>query len=222
MKTATLHHQYQPDSFAFTPENQQKITEIFACYPKGRQKSAVMPLLDLAQRQVAEHGPFGPYAVGGGWIPRAAMDEIARLIDVPPIKVYEVATFYSMYNLHPVGKYLVQICTTTPCQLGGCGAMVILDTCCAHLGIGIDETTPDGLFTIKDVECLGACVNAPMVQINDDYYEDLTPDAIKHVLDELRAGRTPPKGSQIGRKGSCPCTGPTALKDMLQDAAKGA
>jgi NADH dehydrogenase (ubiquinone) flavoprotein 2 len=218
MKTATLHHQYQPDSFAFTPENQDKITEIFARYPEGRQKSAVMPLLDLAQRQVAEQGPYGPYAIGGGWIPRAAMDEIARLINVAPIKVYEVATFYSMYNLHPVGKYLVQICTTTPCQLGGCGAMVILETCRTHLGIGIDETTPDGLFTIKDVECLGACVNAPMVQINDDYYEDLTPDSIKHVLDELRAGRTPPKGSQTGRKGSCPCTGPTALKDMVKGA----
>ncbi|HEY1097142.1 MAG TPA: NAD(P)H-dependent oxidoreductase subunit E, partial [Alphaproteobacteria bacterium] len=153
MKTATLHHQYQPDSFAFTPANLEKIKDIFALYPEGRQKSAVMPLLDLAQRQVAETGPYGPYAVGGGWIPRAAMDEIARLIDVAPIKVYEVATFYSMYNLHPVGKYLLQICTTTPCQLGGCGAMTILDTCREHLGIDIEETTADGLFTIKDVEC---------------------------------------------------------------------
>lgn len=214
MKTATLHHEHQPASFAFTPASSEKIKEIFARYPVDRQKSAIMPLLDLAQRQVAETGPYGPFATGGGWIPRAAMDEIARLVDVAPIKVYEVATFYSMYNLHPVGKYLIQICTTTPCQLGGCGAQAILDTCRDHLGIGIEETTADGLFTIKDVECLGACVNAPMVQINDDYYEDLNPDSIKNILDELRAGRTPPKGSQTGRKGSCPCNGPTSLKEF--------
>jgi NADH dehydrogenase (ubiquinone) flavoprotein 2 len=212
MKTATIHHQHQPDSFAFTPANHEKIKEIFSRYPDGRQQSAMMPLLDLAQRQVAETGPYGPYPTGGGWIPRAAMDEIARIIAVPPIKVYEVATFYSMYNLHPVGKYLIQICTTTPCQLGGCGAQAILDTCRDHIGIGIEETSEDGLFTIKDVECLGACVNAPMVQINDDYYEDLTPDSIRHILNEFKAGRTPPKGSQTGRSGSCPCNGATSLK----------
>ena len=212
MKTATLHHEYQPDSFAFTPANQEKIQQIFALYPTERAKSAVMPLLDLAQRQVAETGPYGPYPTGGGWIPRAAMDEIARLIDVPPIKVYEVATFYSMYNLHPVGKYLLQVCTTTPCQLGGCGAQSVLDACRNYLGIGIEETTADGLFTIKDVECLGACVNAPVVQVNDDYYEDLTPETLTHILNELKAGRVPPKGSQTGRKGSCPCNGPTSLQ----------
>ncbi len=215
MKTATLHHNYQPASFAFTPANSEKIKEIFRLYPADRPKSAMMPLLDLAQRQVAETGPYGPYATGGGWIPRAAMDEIARIINVPPIKVYEVATFYSMYNLHPVGKFLLQICTTTPCLLGGCGAQAILDAARDHLGIGIDETTGDGLFTIKDVECLGACVNAPMLQINDDYYEDLTPESFKHILDELKAGRQPKTGSQTGRTGSCPCNGPTTLKEFV-------
>src|SRR5690606_22742558 len=163
MKTATLHHEYQPDHFEFSAANLKKIKEIFALYPEGRQQSAIMPMLDLAQRQVAEEGPFGPYETGGGWVPRAAMDEIARLVDVPPIKVYEVATFYSMYNLHPVGKYLVQICTTSPCMLGGCGSDKIVETCKRHLGIDFEETTKDGLFTLKDVECLGACVNAPMV-----------------------------------------------------------
>ena len=220
MKTATLHHQYQPANFAFAPGNQDKIKEIFSLYPSDRAKSAMMPLLDLAQRQVAETGPYGPYAVGGGWIPRAAMDEIARMLDLAPIKVYEVATFYSMYNLHPVGKFLIQICTTTPCQLGGCGAQAILDACCDHLQIGVDETTGDGYFTIKDVECLGACVNAPMVQINDDYYEDLMPDTVVHILTELKAGRQPKTGSQTGRTGSCPCTGPTTLKNFIGQPAE--
>jgi NADH-quinone oxidoreductase E subunit len=216
MKTATLHHEYQPDSFAFTPVNLDKIKQIFALYPTGYQQSAIMPMLDLAQRQVAETGPYGPYRTGGGWIPRVAMDEIARLVGVAPIKVYEVATFYTMYNLHPVGKYLVQICTTSPCMLGGCGSDKIVEACQKHLGIGFEETTADGLFTLKDVECLGACVNAPMVQINDDYYEDLTPEIMTQILDDLKSGKQPKKGPQNGRQGSCPCTGPNVLKEMAR------
>ncbi len=170
-KKFELNADYQPESFEFTKANQKRVAEIIALYPPGRQQSAVMPLLDLAQRQVAEEGAKAepPY---GGWIPRAAMDHIAEVLGMAPIKVYEVATFYSMYNLAPVGKYLVQMCTTTPCQL--CGSDDIVKTCTKHLGIGMNETTEDGKFTLMEVECLGACVNAPMVQINDDYYEDLT------------------------------------------------
>jgi NADH dehydrogenase (ubiquinone) flavoprotein 2 len=214
MKTATLHHEYQPDSFVFTPENMEKIKTIFALYPEGKQKSAIMPLLHLAQTQVAQHGPYGPYKVGGGWVPRAAMDEVARLVGEAPIKVYEVATFYSMYNLHPVGKHLIQVCTTSPCMLGGVGSDVIVKTCRDHLGIDFEQTTEDGLFTLKDVECLGACVNAPMVQINDDYYEDLTTEKMINVIETLRRGEKPTVGSQAGRKGSCPASGPTSLKEM--------
>lgn len=215
MKTALLHNEYQPESFSFTAENMDEIKKIFAKYPEGKQRSAVMPLLHLAQKQVAKHGPYGPYAKGGGWIPRAAMDEIARLIDEAPIKVYEVATFYSMYNLQPVGEHLVQICTTSPCMLGGCGADVIVKACKEHLGIDFEQTTSDGKFTLKDVECLGACVNAPMIQINDDYYEDLTPESVVNVLEQLKRGETPTKGSQCGRKNSCPCNGPTTLKETV-------
>lgn len=216
MKTATLHHEHQPASFSFNAASQDKIKAILSLYPVGRQKSAIMPLLDLAQRQVAVEGPYGPYQKGGGWIPRAAMDEIARIVDVAPIKVYEVATFYSMYNLHPVGQYLLQVCTTSPCMLGGVGSDKIVAAMQKHLGIDFEETTADGLFTLKDVECLGACVNAPVVQINDDYYEDLTEEKIVSILNELKAGRVPPKGSQTGRKGSCPANGATSLKEMVK------
>lgn len=216
MKTATLHHEFQPDSFSFTPENLDKIKTVFARYPAGKQKSAVMPLLHLAQVQVGEHGPYGPYEKGGAWLPRAAMDEVARLCDVAPIKVYEVATFYSMYNLVPVGKYLIQVCTTSPCMLGGAGSEAIVTALKEHLEIDFEQTTTDGLFTMKDVECLGACVNAPVVQINDDYYEDLTPEKIVSIIDQLKKGDKPPTGSQMGRRGSCPVTGPTTLKEMAQ------
>ena len=216
MKTATLHHEHQPETFAFNAAAQEKIKAIFALYPPGKQKSAIMPLLDLAQRQMAAEGPYGPYKKGGGWIPRVAMDEIARLCDVAPIKVYEVATFYSMYNLHPVGQYLLQVCTTSPCMLGGVGSDRVVAAMKDYLKIDFEETTEDGLFTIKDVECLGACVNAPVVQINDDYYEDLTEEKIIHILEELKAGRVPPKGSQTGRKGSCPHSGPTTLKEYAK------
>ena len=216
MKSALLHHEYQPASFSFNDESMKKAGQIFALYPANKRKSAIMPLLHLAQKQVALQGPYGPYAQGGGWVPRAAMDEVARLVDEPPIKVYEVATFYTMYNLVPVGKYLIQICTTSPCMLGGCGSDVIVKTCADYLGIGFEQTTPDGLFTMKDVECLGACVNAPMMQINDDYFEDLTPESLVNILEQLKRGEQPKTGSQTGRTGSCPCTGPTSLKEMAQ------
>lgn len=198
---------YQPASFAF--RDPARVEEIISRYPKGKQRSATMPLLDLAQRQVAADGEKAspPY---GGWIPRAAMDEIARILDLPPIKVYEVATFYSMYNLAPVGKYLIQLCTTTPCML--CGSAAIMQACEQHLGIHAGETTRDGLFTLLEVECLGACVNAPMAQINDDYYEDLTPESTKQLLSDLAADRKPSVGSLKGRRGSMALSGPTSLQ----------
>jgi NADH-quinone oxidoreductase E subunit len=161
----------QPASFAFTPENQAKAERLMAQYPAGRQASAVLPLLDLAQRQ------------HDGWLPRAAMDTVASMLHMPPIRVYEVATFYTMFNLSPIGKYHVQVCTTTPCWLRGSDA--VMSACKTHLQIDLKQTTPDGLFTLSEVECLGACINAPMVQINDDYYEDLSPDSMTTLLKDL-------------------------------------
>lgn len=204
---------YQPESFSF--RDKKKVAEILARYPKGQQRSAVMPLLYLAQAQVAEEGAQAdpPY---GGWIPRAAMDEIARIIDQPPVRVYEVATFYSMYNIAPVGKYLVQFCTTTPCWL--CNSANIVEAAEKHLKIHMGETTGDGLFTLMEVECLGACVNAPMIQINDDYYEDLTPERMVQILVALAEGKEVPIGSQKGRKGSMAIDGPTTLEERAKKA----
>lgn len=215
-KHINLEADYQPKDFAFRDE--KAVAEIIGRYPPGRQRSAIMPLLDLAQRQVAGEGlkASPPY---GGWIPRAAMDEIARIVAVPPVKVYEVATFYSMYNLEPVGVHLVQVCTTTPCWL--CGSEGIVKACKSRLGVGPGETTPDGKFTVVEVECLGACVNAPMVQINDDYYEDLTPEKMTSVLDDLAAGKKPPAGSQSGRKASMALSGPTTLAAQAKKAGVG-
>jgi NADH-quinone oxidoreductase E subunit len=192
-------------NFAFTPDNLARAKAIIAKYPAGRQASAVIPLLDIAQRQ------------SGNWLPREAMDYVADMLEMPRIKVYEVATFYTMFNLHPVGKHFVQICTTTPCWLRGSDGIV--KTCRDKLGISPGETTADGKFTVTEVECLAACVNAPMVQINDDFYEDLTPDIIGKILDDLKAGRKPPVGSQTGRRGSCAQNGPTSLKEKAKSNA---
>jgi NADH-quinone oxidoreductase E subunit len=194
----------QPTSFAFTAENAEKAKGIIAKYPPGRQQSAVMPLLDLAQRQ------------SGNWLPRAAMDYVADMLGMPRIKAYEVATFYSMYNLKPVGKFFVQVCTTTPCWL--VGSEGIVNACKSKLGIGLGETTADGKFTVIEVECLGACVNAPMAQINDDYYEDLTPDRMIAVLEALADGRHIDPGSQSGRHGAQAQSGTTSLHAVAKAA----
>lgn len=204
---------YQPDSFSFY--DSAAVEGILSKYPKGYRQAAMMPLLDLAQREIGEEAAKAdpPY---GGWIPRAAMEEIARILDVPPIRVEEVATFYTMYFLQPVGRHVVQLCTTTPCWL--CNSDVIVKACTEHLGIGMEETTTDWQFTLMEVECLGACVNAPMVQIGDNYYEDLTPQRMVEILDALRAGKEPPIGSQKGRRGSMAETGPTSLHDKARQA----
>lgn len=213
-KSDALKAPFQPETFDF--QDQSLVDDIFSRYPKGREHSGIMPLLDLAQRQVAETGPFGDYPTGGGWIPRAAMDKIAKLCDVAPMKVYEVSTFYSMYNLEPVGKYLVQLCTTTPCWL--CGSSDIVKACTDHLGINLWDTTADGYFTLMEVECLGACTNAPMVQINDLYYEDLTADKMVEILESLKKDEIPPAGPQNGRRGSMALSGSTTLEDQAKKA----
>jgi NADH-quinone oxidoreductase subunit E len=187
----------QPNSFEFTAENLKTANAHIAKYPPGRQASAVLPLLDLAQRQC------------GGWLPRAAMDYVADKLGMAPIRVYEIGTFYTMFNLRPVGRYLLQACTTTPCWLRGSDNVVA--TCERKLGIHVGETTADGLFTLVEVECLGACVNAPVLQVNNDFYEDLDGPATAALLDAFRAGSPPPPGSVIGRYASEPVTGRTTL-----------
>ncbi len=214
-KPFDLHADYQPDSFEFNKKFKKLVKEAIERYPKGRQQSAVMPLLDLAQRQVAEEGARAT-PVYGGWIPRAAMDVIAEILDMHKVKVYEVVSFYSMYNTAPVGKYLVQFCSTTPCWLRGSDDIIKATT--EYLGISVGETTKDGKFTLMEVECLGACVNAPMVQINDDYYEDLTPENIIEILTCLAEDLKPTIGSQTGRKASMPACGPTCLDKQAKKA----
>lgn len=188
MRRSPAAKELQPKEFAFTKENIALAKEHIAKYPEGRQQSAILPLLEIAQRQ------------HNNWLPIAAIDYVAQMLDMPAIKAFEVATFYTMFNLSPVGKYHLQICGTTPCWLRG--AEQIKDTCKAKLGIDLGETTKDGLFTLMEVECLGACANAPMVQINDDFYEDLTPDSMNAIIESLSQGLKPKKGSQTGRKSS--------------------
>lgn len=200
--TAAAQHKHfeQPPSFEFTPENFKQAQKIIAKYPAGRQQSAVMPLLTLAQKQHEN------------WIPKAAMDYIASILGMAPMRVYEVATFYTMYNLAPVGKHLVEVCTTTPCWLRGSDAIV--EACEKHLGVKVGETTPDGRFTLKEAECLGACVNAPMMQIGDHYYEDLTTENVGKLLRSLSRGEAIAPGSQTGRQTSAPAGGLTTLTEL--------
>ncbi len=186
--------------FAFTPENLERARKIMARYPEGRQASAVLALLYIAQEQ------------NGGWLSNQAIEYVAGVLEMAPIRVHEVASFYTMFNLEPVGRYLIQVCRTTPCWL--CGSEEITKTCLDKLGVGLRENTPDGLFTVIEVECLGACANAPMVQINDHYYEDLTPEFMARIIDELAAGREVKVGSQQGRLASAPEGGPQTLKEV--------
>ncbi|WFD34312.1 hypothetical protein MCUN1_001151 [Malassezia cuniculi] len=190
-------HRDTPDNnaeikFSFNEASMAKAEEIVARYPPQYKKAAVIPLLDLAQRQ------------NNNFTSLSAMNYVAEFLEMPPMRVYEVATFYTMFNRTPVGKYFVQLCTTTPCMLGGCGSDKIVKAVLDHLKIGLGETTSDGLFTVIEVECLGACSNAPMVQINDDYYEDLTPETIVDVLSALARGEKPKAGPQNGRLTSAP------------------
>lgn len=213
-KSDAINAPFQPKSFEF--QDQAAIDDIFSRYPKGREHSGIMPLLDLAQRQVAVTGPYGDLPTGGGWIPRAAMDKIADMCGVAKIKVYEVATFYSMYNLEPVGKYLIQLCTTTPCWL--CNSDAVVKACKDKLGISMFETTEDGYFTLMEVECLGACTNAPMIQMNDLYYEDLDYDKMVALIEALQKDEIPPHGPQNGRRAAMALSGPTTLEEQAKKA----
>jgi len=179
-----------PDTpFEFNAENKKRCEVIIGNYPKGHEAAACIPLLDLAQRQ------------NNNWLPISAMHKVAEILKMPRMRVYEVATFYTMFNREPVGKYFVQICTTTPCILGGVGSDIILEAIKKNLGINVGHTTPDKKFTLAEVECLGACVNAPMVQINDDYYEDLTVEDINRILNDFKNDKKPKPGPQSGQKG---------------------
>ena len=194
-------------AFAFTDEHLAKAKTIIARYPEGRQRSAVMPLLDLAQRQV------GTETQTQGWLPVPVIEYVAAMLDMPYIRAYEVASFYTMYNLAPVGRYHVQVCGTTPCLLRGSDDVM---AACANKGLVKGKTTPDGLFTLTEVECMGNCANAPMVQINDDNFEDLDYDRTIGILEALAAGESPKPGTQIpGRHTSEPEGGPTTLKQMV-------
>ncbi len=190
-------HDKQPDSFAFTPENMDWAATQIAKYPEGRQASAVLPLLWQAQKQ------------GGGWLSEPAIRCVADMLDMPYMRALEVATFYSMFNLSPVGKYFVQLCGTTPCWLRGADDLKAV--CRRQIGERGD-ISEDGKLSWIEVECLGACVNAPMVQINDDFYEDLTADTFERLLEDLRHGRNVMTGPQNGRQASAPEGGPTVLK----------
>ena len=199
MKT-TSYPAPQPQGFSFTAENAQRAETICARYPEGRKASATIALLDLAQRQ------------NGGWLSPEAIEYVAQYLDVAPIRIYEVASFYSMFNMKPVGKYFIQVCRTTPCWLRGSDG--ITEACKKKLGVGLREVSDDGLFSVIEVECLGACANAPMAQINDHYYEDLTPERMVEIIDRLRAGEDVPVGSQTGRLSSAPEGGPQTLLNL--------
>jgi NADH dehydrogenase (ubiquinone) flavoprotein 2 len=195
----------QPTSFEFTPDNLALANRIIAKYPPGKQQSAVMPLLDLAQRQ------------NDNWLPIAAMEYIAKMLGMAPIRVREVATFYTMYNHAPIGKHHIQICTTTPCWLRG--SEDIVHACEKKLGIKVGETTADGQFTLAEVECLGACVTAPLLQVGDHYYEDLTPETTVALLEAFARGEQPKPGNQSKRLTSSPEGGLTTLTDTVRGSA---
>ena len=193
----------QPTQFTFDADSDAEIAAILSKYPEGRQASGVIPLLYVAQSQMKRQ-------TGSGWVPRAAMDTIATRLGMPPIRVYEVATFYLMFNTKPVGRFHLQVCTTTPCWLRGSDEIVA--ACKSAGGLrAFEETSADGLFTMTEVECLGACANAPILQVNDDYYEDLDHDRTVALLEALKRGEAPERGPTIARFNSAPVGGRTVL-----------
>lgn len=183
--------------FDFNEENYERANRVLRKYPDNYRQAAMIPLLDLAQRQ------------NGGWLPLAAMDKVAQICNVAPVRVYEVASFYTMFNRTPVGKYFMQVCGTTPCMI--CGSEEIMRTIENHLGIKNGQTTKDGLFTLLEVECLGACANAPMVQINDDYYECLSKDTMIELMELMKQDKLPP----VGKWGSLPMNGQVSCEGPL-------
>ena len=195
------------EAFALTPENQARADAFIARYPEGRQASAVLAVLDIAQRQ------------NRGWLSPAAVEHVADMLDMAQIRIYEIISFYEMLHAEPVGEHMVRVCTTTPCMLRG--STDILEACKGELGVGVGETTGDGKFTLTEFECLGACVNAPIVWIDDDYYEDLDPEKTVAILKAFRAGERPEAGSQIGRRGSEPVGEWTSLTEFAVPGGAG-
>src|SRR3954451_3468157 len=196
----------QPDSFAFDEESEAAIAHIVTKYPAGKQASAVLPALYVAQRQMQRQ-------TGSAWVPVKAMDAVAARLGMPSIRVYEVATFYFMFNTKPIGKYHLQVCTTTPCWLRGSDQ--ITEACRKETGIkGWGETSDDGMFTMTEVECLGACVNAPILQVDDDFYEDIGAEKVTELLAALRRGERPARACIAGRQTSAPEGGPNTLTTL--------
>jgi len=187
-------------SFVFTADNEARARAHVAKYPAGRQASAVLPLLHLAQEQ------------HGGWLPQAAIEYVAAFLDMPKIRVEEVASFYDMFNTEPTAPCQIRVCTTTPCWL--CGSDDIVKAVEQALGCKVGENTADGRFFLREFECLGACANAPMMWIDDDYYEDLTPERATAVIEALKRGERPTPGPQSGRKGQIPFGGKTTLLEV--------
>ncbi|WP_428536592.1 complex I 24 kDa subunit family protein [Rhodopila sp.] len=198
----------QPSSFAFDDASEAEISRIVSRYPAGRQASAVIPVLYVAQNQMRRQ-------TGSAWVPIKAMDAVGARLGMPPIRVYEVATFYLMFNTSPIGTYHLQVCTTTPCWL--LGSDDITEACRKATGIkGWGETSEDGVFTMTEVECLGACVNAPILQVDDDFYEDMDAERVDQLLAALRRGDRPKPGSMTGRQTSAPEGGPTTLTTVQE------
>jgi NADH-quinone oxidoreductase subunit E len=193
----------QPKSFAFDDASEAEIAKILARYPAAKKASGVIPLLYVVQQQMGR-------LTHSAWVPKLAMDAIAARLEMPPVRVYEVASFYTMFNLRPVGRHHLQVCTTTPCWLRGSDAVV--EACKHATGIkGFGETSADGMFTMTEVECVGACVNAPVVAVDDDFYEDLDGPRTEALIAALRRGERPPMGSTTGRQNSAPEGGPITL-----------
>jgi len=198
----------EPKHFAFDAESEAKIATIIARYPEGKQASAVIPLLYVVQKQMGR-------LTGSAWVPRVAMDVVAERLAMPPIRVYEVATFYFMFNTKPIGKFHLQVCGTTPCWLRGSDEVL---RACKDAGAlkGYGDTSADGLFTLTEMECMGACVNAPMIAVDDDYYEDLDYESTVKLIEALKRGERPAPGSVTGRRSSEAAGGATSLTEAEQ------
>lgn len=205
-QAADQEHRPEPAEFAFDAESEAQIEKVIRRYPPGKQASAVIPLLYIVQRQMKRQ-------TGSAWVPRVAMDVVAQRLGMAPIRVYEVATFYFMFNTRPIGKYHLQVCGTTPCWLRGSDEVL---RACKDAGNlkGYGDTSQDGLFTLTEVECLGACVNAPVLQVDDDYYEDLDYESTVRLIEALKRGERPKPGSAIGRQASAPEGERTTLLDV--------
>lgn len=196
----------EPADFAFDAESEAKVAAIIKRYPPGKQASAVIPLLYVVQRQMGR-------STGSAWVPRVAMDRVAERLGMAPIRVYEVATFYFMFNTRPIGRFHLQVCGTTPCWLRGSDEVARACREAGHVG-GYGQTSADGMFTMTEVECLGGCVNAPILQVDDDYYEDMDYDSTVRLIEALRRGERPTPGSMIGRQTSAPIGERTSLLDV--------